>query len=514
MQSNSAKNNKRIAKNTLMLYLRMLFIMLVTLYTSRVVLSALGVVDFGIYNLIGGLTVMFSFFGSSLANATQRFLTYEIGKGNVNHLKTIFNTSSLIFFVLTILMIIGIETIGMWLLNYKLVIPEDRENATFVVFQLSVLSIIFTFNGLVFNSVLIAHENMSAYAYIGIVEAGLKLLIAYFLALCNGDKLIFYASLFLAVTIITQVLYAVLCFIKYKECRYRFTFDKNLLVQMSSFIGWNTFGSSIWVLNQQGINVLLNMFFGPVVNAARGIAFQINNAVTNFTNNFYTAVRPQIVKSYASEDYDYFNSLIFKSSKYSYYLVMVLSMPLILKMDYILKLWLGQVPEHTSIFSRLVLVFSMVDVFTNPLFTAAQATGNLKRYSLIGGLVFALNFPISYVLLRIGCPAYSVMLCFVVVRVAYLFVIIWIDKYLVNMPVAGYMKHVILPSVCVTLSSYFLPVCVCNYFSDNIIGLLSFVVFTVMQSLIYIVMIGMTAHEKRFFYRSILHIMHKNNETD
>jgi len=500
----SQQNNKRIAKNTLLLYVRMLFIMLVTLYTSRVVLAALGVVDFGIYNLIGGLAVMFSFFGSSLANATQRFLTYEVGKGNEQNLVTIFNTSSLIFLVLTILMIVCIETVGMWLLYNKLVIPEDRVNAAFVVFQLSVITITFTFNGLVFNSVLIAHENMSAYAYIGIVEAGLKLLIAYMLPLCEGDKLIFYAFLFLAVTIITQGLYACLCFVKYKECQYRNTFDKNILKQMSAFIGWNTFGSSIWVLNQQGINVLLNMFFGPIVNAARGIAFQINNAVTNFTNNFYTAVRPQIVKSFASEDYSYFSSLVFKSSKYSYYLVMVLSMPLILKMDYILELWLGQVPEYTSIFSRLVLVFSMVDVFTNPLFTAAQATGKLKSYSLIGGLVFASNFPISYALLKVGCPAYSVMVSFVVVRIVYLLVIVWIDKNLVNISIFDYMRQVILPSVYVTLLAYILPICICKYFADTIWGLLAFILCVVSQSLVIIIIIGMTSHEKEILYNYIL----------
>lgn len=246
------------------------------------------------------------------------------------------------------------------------------------------------------------------------------------------------------------------------------------------------------------------MFFGPVVNAARGIAFQINNAVTNFTNNFYTAVRPQIVKSYASEDYNYFSSLIFKSSKYSYYLVMVLSMPLILKMDYILELWLGQVPEYTSIFSRLVLVFSMVDVFTNPLFTAAQATGKLKSYSLIGGLVFALNFPISYVLLKIGCPAYSVMLSFVIVRIVYLLVVVWIDKKLVNISVSDYIKQVILPSVYVTLLAYILPICICVFFADTIWGLLAFILCVVIESLICILLIGMTSHEKEILYNYIL----------
>ena len=295
--TDTAANNRRIAKNTVFLYFRMLITMLVALYTSRVILDSLGIVDFGIYNVVGGMVTMFAFFSSSLSNATQRFLNFKLGENDSEGTNRVFNLSLLIYFIISIVVLIAAEIIGLWLLYNKLVIPPERMDAAFWVMQATIVSLFVTLNGIVFNSMLIAKENMKIYAYIGIIEACAKLAIAFAIAYTPFDKLKIYSVLLLAVTVCIQSFYAIVCYRKYAESRFKPYWDRTLFTEMFKFAGWNGFSTLIWAINDQGSTILLNIFFGPAVNAAKGVANQVNGAVSQFTNNFFTAVRPQIVKS-------------------------------------------------------------------------------------------------------------------------------------------------------------------------------------------------------------------------
>ena len=300
---------QRLAKNTIFLYIRMLLVMGVTLYTSRVILAVLGVVDFGIFNVIAGMTLMFAFFQSSLSNVTQRFLNFEYGKGNITESRRIFNISALVYFYLSVATVVVAEIVGIWLIYSKLNIPPERLFAAMWTFQTVVVSLFFTLNGIVFTSVIIARENMRLYAFVGLFEACGRLLIAYLIGWAGVDKLILYSTLYALLSISLQVFYAFYCRRHYAECKYQYIWDKKLFMDMLKFAGWNGFGTAVYAINFQGINILLNIFFGPAINAAKAVASQVESAVNNFTTNFYTAVRPQIIKSYAAKDYGYFIKL-------------------------------------------------------------------------------------------------------------------------------------------------------------------------------------------------------------
>ena len=334
--SNTTENNKRIAKNTLLLYFRMLFLMAVSLYTSRVVLNALGVEDFGIYNVVGGVVAMFSVLSGSLSTAISRFITYELGKGNKENLNKIFSSAVTIQFGLAGIIILLAETIGIWFLNIKMNIPEVRMEAANWVFQFSILTFAINLISVPYNASIIAHEKMSAFAYISILEAVGKLTIAYLITISPIDKLIFYAILMCAVALVVRLTYGNYCKRHFSECTYHFSWDKLLLKQMFGFAGWNFIGASSAILRDQGGNVVINLFCGPTVNAARGIAFQVNNAVNQFVTNFMTALNPQITKSYASGDKEYMMTLIFQGARLSFYMLFLLSLPILVNTHYIL----------------------------------------------------------------------------------------------------------------------------------------------------------------------------------
>ena len=333
--SNTTENNKRIAKNTLLLYFRMLFLMAVSLYTSRVVLNALGVEDFGIYNVVGGVVAMFSVLSGSLSTAISRFITYELGKGNKENLNKIFSSAVTIQFGLAGIIILLAETIGIWFLNIKMNIPEVRMEAANWVFQFSILTFAINLISVPYNASIIAHEKMSAFAYISILEAVGKLTIAYLITISPIDKLIFYAILMCAVALVVRLTYGNYCKRHFSECTYHFSWDKLLLKQMFGFAGWNFIGASSAILRDQGGNVVINLFCGPTVNAARGIAFQVNNAVNQFVTNFMTALNPQITKSYASGDKEYMMTLIFQGARLSFYMLFLLSLPILVNTHYL-----------------------------------------------------------------------------------------------------------------------------------------------------------------------------------
>ena len=503
MSTSTAANNKRIAKNTLMLYVRMLLIMAVTLYTSRVVLQTLGVEDFGIYNVVAGVAISFVFFSSSLSNATQRFLNFELGRGDISKVNEVFCLSLLIYVFLSLLVLIVAIPLGTWLINCKLVIPEERLEAAFWVFLAMLCSWVFTLVGTVFDSVLIARENMTVYAYISIVEAVLKLLIVFTLNWVDFDKLKLYGILLLAVHIIVKMITVLICVWKYPECRFRYYWNSVLFRKMFSFVGWNGFGTAVWMINEQGMNILLNLFFGPIVNASRAIAAQVNAAVNNFTNSFFTAVRPQIVKSYATGDNIYFIQLILGSSRYSFFLFCLLCLPIFMRVDYILQLWLGSVPKYSSEFVCWILLYSSVNVLTNPLWSAIQAVGKLKKYVLLGSLVYLMAFPISYVLLYFGYEPVIVFQVLTIVRLTYLFVIITIVRSYIFFSVYRYLMEVIWPILKVGVLTFVLVYEINRCFPQDFFSLIVVCLISVVITLILIYFVGLSGNERSLILQKI-----------
>lgn len=378
-----SSNNKRIAQNTLLLYFRTLFTMLISLYTSRVVLNTLGVTDYGIYNVVGGVVAMFSVISSSLSSAVSRFITYEIGRGDFEKLKRIFSTSVNIQIGISLVIIALAETFGLWFLNTKMNIPDGRIGAANWVLQCSLLSFIINLVSVPYNACIIAHERMTAFAYISILEAVLKLVVVYMLLISTYDKLATYAVLLVAVALIVRLAYSFYCRRHFEESHYRFVYDKSLIKEMTGFAGWSFFGNGAYMLNVQGVDMLINIFFGVTLNAARGVASQVQNAVMQFVNNFTVAINPQITKSYAAGDMRYVCKLVCRGARFSYFLLFIFVVPLFCEADYVLKLWLKIVPEYAVMFLRLSLFGTLMTLLGNSMLTAIMATGNIKNINCI-----------------------------------------------------------------------------------------------------------------------------------
>jgi len=403
-------NNKRIAKNTLLLYFRMLLSLCVGLYTSRVVLQTLGVEDYGIYNVVGGAVSLFSFLNASMSGATSRFLAYEMGTGNKEKLHLVFGAALTVHIGIAIVMILLVETVGLWFLNTHLNIPETRMTAAHWVFHLSVLSMAVSVTQVPYNASLIAHEKMDIYAYVELLNVFLRLFIVFVLVAYDGDKLIIYGILVFLVSFIIAAIYRMYGYRHYAECRERPCMVKSVIRPMLCYSGWDLYGNMSTIARTQGVNMLLNMFFGPVLNAAGGVASQVQGVIMGFASNVVTAVKPQIIKSYAAEEYDRTTSLLFNTSKFTFLLLLVLSFPLMAEMHYVLTLWLGFVPEHAANFCVLTLVFNFFATMSTVLVTAAHAANKVKRPSLINGSLYLLVIPISYVAFRCGIsPEWSYM---------------------------------------------------------------------------------------------------------
>lgn len=395
-------NNKRIAKNTMFLYFRMMLIMGVSLYTSRVVLNTLGIEDFGIYNVVGGIVSMFAFLNGSLGAATSRYITFELGRKNYERLNQVFNVAFLIHVFIGLLVIILAETVGLWFFYEKMSIPEDRMFAAFWVYQISVISSFFVLTQVPYNATIIAHENMKVYAWVGIGEVICKLLVVYLLVVSPFDKLIFYACLLCVLQISIICFYRFYCSKHYKESSLKLYKNTGLYKEMFGYAGSDLIGHISLLAQGQGLNLLLNVFFGPVVNAARGVAYQVQGAVTQFSNNFMTAVRPQIIKSYAEGDVKGMLKLVVNSSCFSYYLMWLISLPIMLEADYALRLWLGNYPDHTVIFLNLVLVLCLIQTLKTPRTTVFHATGHLKLTNMVVGTILCGAFPLAYLFLKMG----------------------------------------------------------------------------------------------------------------
>lgn len=394
--------NKTIAKNTLFLYFRMMFTMIVSLYTSRVILQVLGVDDYGIYQAVGGIVGFLSFINGALSTGTSRFLTFELGTGDFVKLRRTFSTTLTIHIVLAILIVLLAETIGLWFLYNEMVIPPDRMDAAFFVYHISILTAVFTLTQVPYNASIIAHERMSIFAYVSIFEVTAKLLIVYMLKLGDFDKLKFYAVLLFVVQVGLMLFYRIYCTKQFAETKYRFIYDKSILKSIGGFSGWSLFANGAIALNSQGILLLINMFFNPAVVAARAISIQVNMAINQFVGNFRTAVNPQIIKKYAAGDIKGSQKLLLESTKYSYYMMFLLCFPICLLARPILELWLGVVPEYTVIFLQLILIQSLFQVFDSSFYTALYAKGQLRENALISPAVLFIVFPIVYIFFKLG----------------------------------------------------------------------------------------------------------------
>ena len=496
--TDASANNKRIAKNTLMLYCRMLFTMAVSLFTSRVVLNTLGVEDYGIYNVVGGVVSMFSIISGSLSAAISRFITVELAKGDADKLRKTFSASVTIQLLLSLVIVVLIESIGVWFLNAKMVIPAERMDAANWVLQFSIVTFVINLISVPYNATIIAHEKMSAFAYISILEVVCKLVIVYLLKISPIDRLVFYAILMCAVSVIIRLVYGYYCNRHFPECKFSFRFDKDLLKRMFSFAGWNFIGASSAVLRDQGGNIIINLFGGPAVNAARGIAMQVNHAIVGFSNNFMTALNPQITKSYASGEQDYMMKLIFRGARFSFYMLLFLSLPVLVSTHYILSVWLGIVPEHSVLFVRLALIFAMSESISSPLVTAMLATGKIRNYQIVVGGLQMLNLPISYVLLRIGCIPETVMMVAIGLSQCCLAARLVMLRTMIGLSARKYLREVYLNVILVTTAAAVLPILVSVVLEESFLNFVIIVLISLITTAISIFYIGFNKNERDF----------------
>lgn len=496
--TDTAANNKRIAKNTLMLYFRMLFTMAVSLFTSRVVLNTLGVEDYGIYNVVGGVVSMFSIISGSLSAAISRFITVELAKGDSDKLRKTFSASVTIQLILSLIIIVLIESVGVWFLNAEMVIPAERLDAANWVLQFSIVTFAINLISVPYNATIIAHERMSAFAYISILEVVCKLVIVYLLKVSPIDRLVFYAILMCAVSVLIRFVYGYYCKKHFTECKFSFHFDKDLLKRMFGFAGWNFIGASSAVLRDQGGNIIINLFGGPAVNAARGIAMQVNHAIVGFSNNFMTALNPQITKSYATGEHDYMMKLIFRGARFSFYLLLFLSLPVIVSARYILSLWLGIVPEHFVLFVQLALIFAMSESVSSPLVTAMLATGKIRNYQIVVGGLQMLNLPISYVLLRIGCIPETVMIVAIGLSQCCLAARLVMLRTMIGLSARKYLREVYLNVIVVTISAAVLPVLASAVLQESFLDFVMVTLLSLMTASISILFIGFNKNEREF----------------
>ena len=505
--SDTSSANKRIAKNTLVLYVRMLFTMGISLFTSRVILQTLGVEDYGISSVVGGVISMFTFINAAMVSSTQRYLNFELVRGDANQLRSVFSTSLQIHALIALAIIVLSETVGLWFLNEKLVIPEARMTAAMWVYQCSILSCAVSIMSTPYNAVIVAHEKMSAFAYISILDVSLKLLVVYLLVVLPFDKLIILAILNLLVQLFIRYIYTLYCHRHFPESYFQFRFNKTLFKEMFGFAGWSFWGNLAAILYTQGLNMMLNIFFGPIVNAARGIAVQVQSAVQQFVGGFQTALNPQITKNYASNNLPQMHSLMFRSARFSFLLLFFLSLPVLMETNFILTLWLKTVPDDAVIFTQIMICISLIYTTANPCIIANQATGKVKIYQMVVGGILLLILPISYVVLKLGAPAYSVFIVHFCIESLAQFSRMYMLRKLIHLPLWQYMKNIYIPIVSTVVIAIILPLVVRIQVAEGWLRFLA-VGFTCVLSVgASSYFIGFTKQERVFFLDKSLRLL-------
>ncbi len=499
---NASENNKRIAKNTLFLYFRQILIMAVSLYTVRVVLAALGQEDYGIYNVVGGFVAMFSILSGALSIAISRFITYEMGLENstVLRLQRIFSSSLIIQVVMGVIICLLISTFGVWFVRHKMVIPPERMEVTLYVLLFSTLSFFINLLSVPYNALIIAHERMKAFAYISIIEAVLKLLVAYLLVSASWDKLLLYALCLVIVSLIVRSVYAVYCKRHFEECHFIWGFDKKLLSNMFVFSGWAFLGNGVVVLKDQGSNILLNLFGGPVVNAAQGIAMQVNSAVYSFVSNFMIASNPQITKNYAAGDLESMHSLIIRSEKFGFFILLIILLPLCASVEYVLGIWLVNVPAHAANFVVLVLLYSLIECLVTPVITGVLAEGNIRSYEITLTFIYLVNFFASYVCLKMGLPVESIFVMNIIFKIFVLIALLLHSRSKYSFPILQFIKECLIPAVLVFCISFSFMYIISG---NNLMSFGAFIVRTfviVIFTIATVFMVGLSKAEKKYIY--------------
>lgn len=487
----------------------MLLIMVVTLYTSRVVLATLGIEDFGIFNAVGGIVAMMGFLNNSMANAVQRFLSFEIGKRNSEKVGTLFNVSFQAHIAIAIFVFIIMEIGGVWFLNHKMNIPTDRMSAAHWVLQSSIVVSIISIIQVPYNALIIAKEQMNIYAYVSVVEVFLKLGVVYLLLLSSYDKLIVYSILYMIVTIIVIALYVVYCKRKYKESKLYFVKDMKSLRDLTGFASWNMLGEIAWIFTGQGVNILLNIFFGPVVNAARGVAYQIEGAVMKFVHSFQVAMNPQIIKTYAANLHEQTISLVYMGTRFSYYLILILSMPLYFEIDYILSIWLEEVPPMTSDFCRLILICALVQACSNLFATVAKAYGKIRNYQLIISVILMCNFPLSYLMLHQGFSPLSTVGVAILIQAVCLLARLLLMKGMIAFSIREFLFRVLLPLLIVTFMSSIVPYIISRTMSTGLSRFFYNLIATEVVLVVIIYSLGLHQNERHFLHKAIRNIKNK-----
>lgn len=496
--SDNTSNNSRIAKNTLFLYLRMILVLVVSLYTTRVVLNALGVVDYGIYNVVAGFVSMFAFLNTSMSNGIQRFYNFKLGSEGEESFTKVYNTALVIQGLLAVIVVVLLETIGLWYLNHKMVIPIERMATALWIYQFSVISLVLVIMQIPYSASIMAHERMDYYAYVSIIEVVLKLAFALWLPRVKYDKLFVYGCYSLGISILNFLLYFAYSKHHFKSLKLQRLFQKDLFKDMLSFSGWNIFGTFAYMLKNQGLNVLLNAFFGPIVNAARGVSGMIGTAIQGFQSNIVISFRPQIVQSYAEKNFSRVKSLMYSLSKISYILLFMLSMPVIIELPFILHLWLGDVvPEYTISFTTLMLIIMIISSLNTPLSQVVHATGKMKNYQIGTSLVVCAILPVSWLLLKLGGnpnTVYLVSLCLMVINQM---VCLFLLKKVFPYKILEYFKKVLLPCFIITITAPILPTIIHMLMDASFIRLIFVAVVGVVASIFTSYFWALNAYEKQ-----------------
>lgn len=507
--SDNLSSNKRIAKNTLFLYWRTILIMIVSLFTSRVTLQALGVDNYGIANVVSGFVSMFSLISSALSISIMRFITYELGHGDIEKLKRIFSTAINIQLSIGLGIVILIETVGLWFLNNKMNIPADRMYAANWVLHSSALTFVISLLNVPYNALIVAHEKMSAFAYISILEVVLKLIVVYLLYVAPFDKLIVYTLLQTLVIILIRAIYGVYCTRHFPEAKYQRVRDKALIKEMFGFAGWSFFTSAAYLFNTHGVNLAINMFFGVAVNAARGVATQVQQALMGFVDNFTMAMNPQITKLYASGQKEEMEKLVIRGAKFSFFLSLIICLPVLVETDYILHLWLVEVPPHTIAFIRLTIVCTMIDKLGVTGYTACMATGNIKRYVLWITSVGCLVFPVTLLMYYMGAPVESTYVVFACVYIGVDTVRLWIMKGLLGFPVWKFVKDVVFTILLVTTVAAIIPILFVLIVPQSFVRLVFSVAISLIMASLAVYVLGLTTGERRTIKGKVIDMIDK-----
>lgn len=500
MDSDKDTRSRRIARNTLMLYVRMLFLMLISLYTSRVVLGALGEDDYGIYNVVGGVVAMFTVISGALNSAIARFLTVGLATDDGKRLPKIYHTSVTVQLAIALVVILLAEPGGLWFIGNKMTIDPSRIPAARMVLHFSVFTFVVNLLSVPQMALITAHERMEAYAGIGIMDGLLRLAVAFLIMASPCDRLVYYAALMALAAFAVRTAYALWCRRHFAECRTSFVFDIGLTKEMFAFAGWNFIGVTSGVLRDHGGNILVNLFSGPAVNAARGVAWQLNGAVQSFVSNFMNAVNPQITKSYASGEHDYMFRLMRRSSRMSFYLLLVLALPVLFNAEYLLGLWLKEVPEHSAFFVRLFLVFALSESLSAPLVTAMLATGRIRNYQLAVGGLQLLNLPVSYILLRLGCvPEVTVMVAIVISQICLAARLVMLSG-MIGFPALTYIREVWLNVIFVAILASALPFVLAPYLGGGFAGFVLSAVLCSGCACLSVLFAGCDRDERKMIY--------------